>query len=76
MASSCRFLVIYFIDDMPQKAIDHDIELMVSDKETLTMLNDIGIGWASDAKYILKLIAACPVLAFCLKKLLLWQNTQ
>ena len=36
-------LVIYFIDEDPQKALEHDIDLMACDEQTLHDLNTIGI---------------------------------
>lgn len=35
-------LVIYFIDDDPRKALEHDIQVMASDMQTLEELNAIG----------------------------------
>lgn len=36
-------LVVYFIEDDPRAALEHAIELMVCDIETVVMLNQIGI---------------------------------
>ncbi len=48
-------LVLYFIDDAPEKAIEHDVELMVSDKETLKSLHDSGVAYGKPCKIHIKI---------------------
>ncbi len=48
-------LVIYFIDDAAQKAIEHDIDLMVSDKETLQDLHELGKSMGKPCKIHFKI---------------------
>lgn len=48
-------LVIYFIDEDPAKAIAYDIDVMVSDIESLHELNDLGIALAKPCNIHLKI---------------------
>ena len=48
-------LVMYFIDESPSKAIEYDIELMVSDRETISILHEIGKPIGKPCKIHLKI---------------------
>ena len=48
-------LVIYFIDEDPHKAFEHNIEMMVADHETLEELNAIGKKLGKQGKIHLKI---------------------
>lgn len=48
-------LVIYFIDDDPGKAIAYDIDLMVSDLQSLSELNTLGIALGKPCKIHIKI---------------------
>lgn len=48
-------LVIYFIDEDPAKAIAYDIDVMVSDMESLHELNELGIALAKPCNIHLKI---------------------
>lgn len=47
-------LVIYFIDEDPAKAIAYDIDVMVSDMQSLQELNDLGFALGKPCKIHLK----------------------
>ena len=48
-------LVLYFIDRDPSEAIEHDIELMVADPETLTLLHESGKNKGKTCKIHIKI---------------------